>query len=368
MPGGSVRAATVAGSGIASEKTETTVAAAMARKAITKATPTTTIARCLRRASSIMARAGSDELDDGHFGAVSAPGPDPYDSGIPAGTLQVAGRHLVEEAGDDFGVADVLEDHPAGVKGAGARPGDHLLGIGAEQLRFGDCRGDLVVPEQLLSKVAQQRLLVSGVTSEPRATLRPRHQTFVSLSRPTASDRPSSSSLAVTSSRLFCPKLVILSRSSSVFCTSSPTVVIWARRRQLRGRSERSRASMGRSRSGEADSLTTTSPSTSPMPSPKSANSPTSSPRVLPADESASLADTEPSVCTSSTSLSKLVIWPTWVEPTVYATLRTGEKMESIGMTPMPSPLLLRSALRYPTPRSHVISISSLPLDDIETM
>src|SRR3972149_1826271 len=99
MPGGSVRAATVAGSGIGSEVTETTVAAAMARKAITKATPTTTIARCLRRASSIMARAGSDELDDGHFGAVSAPGPDPYDSGIPAGTLQVARGQARRRAG-----------------------------------------------------------------------------------------------------------------------------------------------------------------------------------------------------------------------------------------------------------------------------
>src|SRR3972149_2245482 len=99
MPGGSVRAATVAGSGIGSEVTETTVAAAMARKAITKATPTTTIARGLRRGPSLSARAGSDELDDGHFGAVSAPGPDPYDSGIPAGTLQVAGRPPLQGAG-----------------------------------------------------------------------------------------------------------------------------------------------------------------------------------------------------------------------------------------------------------------------------
>ena len=63
--------------------------------------------------------------------------------------------------------------------------------------------------------------------------------------------RPRSSSFCLTSSRLFWPKLVMLSRSSSVLVSSSPTVLIWARLRQLRGRSDRSRSSIGRSRSGE---------------------------------------------------------------------------------------------------------------------
>ncbi len=49
----------------------------------------------------------------------------------------------------------------------------------------------------------------------------------------------------------FCPKLVMASRSSMVRSTSSPIVLIWARLRQLRGRSERSSSSMRRSRSGE---------------------------------------------------------------------------------------------------------------------
>ena len=76
--------------------------------------------------------------------------------------------------------------------------------------------------------------------------------------------RPRSSSLAFTSSRLFWPKLVMLSRSSSVLVSSSPTVLTWARLRQLFGRSDRSRSSIGRSRSGELTVVSTTSPSSRP--------------------------------------------------------------------------------------------------------
>ena len=57
--------------------------------------------------------------------------------------------------------------------------------------------------------------------------------------------------LGLTSSSDFWPKLVMASRSSSVFSSSSPMVLTWARLRQLRGRSDRSRSSIGRSRSGE---------------------------------------------------------------------------------------------------------------------
>ena len=60
-------------------------------------------------------------------------------------------------------------------------------------------------------------------------------------------------------------------------------------------------------------SSNTTSPSSSPTPSPMRANNPSSSLRVLPAEDKASLGPMEPSVSTSSTRRSKLVIWPTWV-------------------------------------------------------
>src|SRR3990172_2637062 len=318
MSGGKARAERVAGSGKGLATTETTVPTAMARNTARNTAPTTTKDGCLLRASSIIGPRRLDELDDGHVGAVTAPRPDPHDPGVATRALLVAGSHLVEELGDHLGVADVAQDHPASVQCPRAGTADHLLGIGAKHLRFGDRGRHLLVPEQLLGEVAENGLLVSGVATKSGTALRGRHQSFGSLlSRETASDNPSSSSLAVTSSRLFCPKLVMLSRSSSVLRTNSPTVVIWARRRQLRGRSDRSSASMGRSRSGDTESLTTTSPRTRPTPSPKSANRPSNSPSVLPAEDTASIGETEPSVWTSSTSLSKLVILPTCVEPTV---------------------------------------------------
>ena len=55
---------------------------------------------------------------------------------------------------------------------------------------------------------------------------------------------------------------------------------------------------------------------------------------------------TDPSVSTSMTSRSKSVIMPTWVLSTLKATFRTGEKMASMGMIPILSPVRLRSALR----------------------
>ena len=57
----------------------------------------------------------------------------------------------------------------------------------------------------------------------------------------------------MTSSSDFEPKFVIARRSSSVFCTSWPIVSTRARLRQLRGRSDRSSSSIGRSRSGDVD-------------------------------------------------------------------------------------------------------------------
>ena len=93
----------------------------------------------------------------------------------------------------------------------------------------------------------------------------------------------------MTSSRDFWPKLVMASRSSAVRSTSSPMVLTWARLRQLRGRSERSRSSMGRSRSGEPLVEVPTSPSSRPWgSSSRSATRPTSERRVSPAEASAS--------------------------------------------------------------------------------
>ena len=59
--------------------------------------------------------------------------------------------------------------------------------------------------------------------------------------------------------------------------------------------------------------------------------------RISTSDASASesFGSTDPSVVMSSVSLSKSVRWPTRADSTWYATRRTGEKIESIGMTPI---------------------------------
>ena len=57
--------------------------------------------------------------------------------------------------------------------------------------------------------------------------------------------------------------------------------------------------------------------------------------RISAASASASFGSTEPSVVMSSVSLSKSVRCPTRAASTAYATRRTGEKIESIGMTPI---------------------------------
>ena len=67
----------------------------------------------------------------------------------------------------------------------------------------------------------------------------------------------------MTSSSDFEPKLVMASRSSSVFWTSWPIVSTRARLRQFRGRSDSSSSSIARSRSGETVDGAT-SPSSSP--------------------------------------------------------------------------------------------------------
>ena len=83
--------------------------------------------------------------------------------------------------------------------------------------------------------------------------------------------------------------------------------------------------------------------------------------RISAASRSAAWGSIEPSVSMSSVSLSKSVRWPTRACSTEYATRRTGEKIESIGITPIGwSGDLFSSAGRYPRPRPIVRYSSSL--------
>jgi hypothetical protein len=102
---------------------------------------------------------------------------------------------------------------------------------------------------------------------------------------------------------------------------------------------------MGRSRSGDPLVEVPTSPSSRPWgSSSRSATSPTSDRRVSPADASASRGVSDPSVSMSSTSRSKSVDCSTRTGSTEKATRRTGEKIESTGITPIVFDRLLRSA------------------------
>ena len=77
-----------------------------------------------------------------------------------------------------------------------------------------------------------------------------------------------------------------------------------------------------------------------------SATRPTSERSVSPADARASRGEIDPSVSMSSTTLSNSVDCSTRVGCTSKATRRTGEKIESTGITPMVSEVLLASAER----------------------
>src|SRR6476646_5324894 len=85
--------------------------------------------------------------------------------------------------------------------------------------------------------------------------------------------------------------------------------------------------------------------------------------RISAASLTASFGVMEPFVVTSSFSLSKSVRWPTRAASTSYKTRRTGEKIESIGITPIVcSGPRFSSAGTYPRPRPIVSVSSSLPL------
>src|SRR5699024_12103353 len=132
---------------------------------------------------------------------------------------------------------------------------DHPLGHRAQALGLGHSRVALLVLEQLGSHVVEHEALVCGRSAEARALGWGWHcqlllglnqycssstKDWSSSTRPESNPaglslrlRPSSLSFALTSSIDFEPKLRISMRSASLRATSSPTVWMPSRLRQL---------------------------------------------------------------------------------------------------------------------------------------
>src|SRR6185436_10665554 len=133
---------------------------------------------------------------------------------------------LAEELVYDVPVRDLLQHLASRGHVALLGERDQLLGHGTHGLglRFG--RVDALVHEQLRGEAVQHQPLVCRAGAQARSLLGLRHY---SSRRP----RPSSSSLALTSSIDFWPKLRMSMSSASDFWTRSPTVLMPSRLRQL---------------------------------------------------------------------------------------------------------------------------------------
>ncbi len=133
-------------------------------------------------------------------------------------------------------------------------------------------------------------------------------------------------SLALTSSMDFAPKLRMSIRSGSLRATSSPTLWMPSRFRQLYDRTVSSSDSIGSARSAAMAASLGDGPMSMPSASRLSSRArPNSSTSVLPALASASRGGIDCLVSTSTTSRSKSVRCSTRVASTLYVTRSTGE-------------------------------------------
>src|SRR5439155_20504539 len=137
---------------------------------------------------------------------------------------------LGEELVNHISVWDGLEHLPPGMHVAALGEGDQVLRQRTEGLRL-RLRGlDSATVEQLGRQCGKDQPLMVRPGPQSRSLLRPRHPVLPYSGR---SSRPSSSSLALTSSMDFCPKFRMSRSSASLFWMRSPTVLIPSRFKQL---------------------------------------------------------------------------------------------------------------------------------------
>src|SRR5215207_4272673 len=186
-----------------------------------------------QRASRTPTLLGPHQLDPGHRSPVPLPLPKLEDPRIAAVAFGETRTDLAEQFVDDVAVRDLLEDLAARRHVALLGERDQLLGHRANGLGLGLGRVDVLVDEQLRGDAVQHQTLVSGAGAQAGPLL--------GLGHPysSRSPRPSSSSLALTSSIDFWPKLRMSISSASDFSTRSPTVLMPSRLRQLYERTDR---------------------------------------------------------------------------------------------------------------------------------
>src|SRR5579862_8059395 len=169
------------------------------------------------------------ELEEHHLGRVACARTELEDPRVAAGAALVARRDDLEELADDERVlAERRERLAASVEVAALGERDQLLDLGLDRLGLRLGRLDPLVLDDLLREVGEQRAAMIRVAAELVAL-------FLVAHRDQSSRRcsPRASSVSMTSSIDFLPKLGIAFSSASDLEIRSPTVWMPARLRQL---------------------------------------------------------------------------------------------------------------------------------------
>src|SRR5439155_14591525 len=172
------------------------------------------------------------------------------DARVATVALGEAGGHRVEEAVDHLRVRHHGEYLASRVEVLALGQGDHVLGRAADGLGLGLGSRDALVAEEGHQEIAEHRPAMLGAPPELVAVLamphftppRPRApSTLGSIRMPR--DSPRAARAVLISSIDFSPRFLTCSRSASVFCARSATIVRSAALRALMARADKASSS-----------------------------------------------------------------------------------------------------------------------------
>src|SRR3954451_23758019 len=246
------------------------------------------------------------ELEVRHLRRVAPARAELDDPRVAAGTLLETRRDVGEQHRHDVVRAQERKGVAPRGEVAAAAQGDHLLRNRADGLRLGDGRLDPAVLDHGTREVRVESLTVRRIAAELLALAMVPHEPYSSP----RSVRPCVASVSLTSSIDFLPKFGIAASSFSLLTTRSPIVSMPTRLRQLYERTPSSSSSIGKfsipcasETSGPAASAAAPA-SRRPSIRSRSVKSASWRIRISAASPIASRGVIEPSVVTSSVSLS----------------------------------------------------------------